>query len=139
VDEIDLAEELRSAIGQLVRAGRRADTMAPGEAAVLGHLDRSGPQTTADLAARRRVTHQSVAKAVKELLREQHVRAEAHPTDGRKLLLHITPAGRDRLAQERRRRADWLSTAIRETLSPAEREELEACVPLLLRLSTYNQ
>lgn len=63
-----LAEDLRQAIGELVRAVRAADTMPSGEAAILGHLDRGGPQTTADLAHRRGVTHQSAAKSVKELL-----------------------------------------------------------------------
>src|SRR4051812_17023021 len=86
----DAAEDLRQTIGNLVRAVRGADTMPAGAAAVLGHLDRGGPQTTADLAHRRGVSHQSAAKSVKELLGDGLVRAEPHPTDGRKLLLHIT-------------------------------------------------
>ncbi|TQJ46384.1 MarR family transcriptional regulator [Streptomyces sp. NBC_00080] len=135
MDDNQLAEELRQTIGQLVRTVRAADTMPPGEAAVLGYLDRSGPMTTADVAQQRGVTHQSAAKAVKELLGEGFVRAEAHPSDGRKLLLHLTPAGRDRLAEERRRRADWLGTAINDVLNSDERETLAAAVPLLSRLT----
>ncbi|MEU0227259.1 MarR family winged helix-turn-helix transcriptional regulator [Streptomyces sp. NPDC006284] len=131
-----LAEELRQAIGQLVRAVRAADTMPPGEAAVLGHLDRGGPRTTADLAHLRGVTHQSAAKSVKELLGRGLVRAEPHPSDGRKLLLHITEAGRACLRTERERRADWLNTAIRDALGPDEQRQLRDCVPLLTRLAT---
>jgi DNA-binding MarR family transcriptional regulator len=135
VDDNQLAEDLRLAIGQLVRTVRSADEMPPGEAAVLGYLDRSGPMTTADIAQERRVSHQSAAKAVKELLGQGMVRAEAHPSDGRKLLLHLTPAGSDRLAKERRRREDWLGTAINDVLSPDERETLAAALPLLSRLT----
>ncbi len=49
------------------------------------------------------------------------MRTEPHPSDGRKLLLHITDAGRARLQRERTQRAGWLGTAIRDTLSPDER------------------
>ncbi|MFB7597073.1 MarR family winged helix-turn-helix transcriptional regulator [Streptomyces sp. NPDC056160] len=131
-----LAEDLRQAIGKLVRAVRFADTMPSGEAALLGHLDRGGPLTTADLARLRGVTHQAAAKSVKELLGDGLVRAEHHPTDGRKLLLHITDTGRLRLQQERAQRAAWLNTAIRDTLSAEEQRQLRRCVTLLTRLTT---
>jgi DNA-binding MarR family transcriptional regulator len=132
-----VAEDLRHAIGGLVRAARTADTMPPGEAAVLGHLDRSGPLTTAELAHRRGVTHQSAAKSVKQLLAEGLVRVEPHATDGRKLLVHITDDGRTRLNEERAHRADWLDAAIRSTLSPAEQRQIQECIPLLARLSAH--
>lgn len=135
MDDNQLAEQLRLAIGQLVRTVRAADTMPSGEAAVLGYLDRGGPLTTADIAQQRGVSHQSAAKAVKELLGQGLVQAEAHPSDGRKLLLRLTPTGSTRLAEERRRRADWLGTAIDEVLSPDERETLAAALPLLSRLT----
>ncbi|GAA3560644.1 helix-turn-helix domain-containing protein [Nonomuraea rosea] len=132
----ELAEDLRQVIGELVRAVRAADTMPSGEAAILGHLDRGGPRTTADLAHLRGVTHQSAAKSVKELLGNDWVRAEPHPRDGRKLLLHITDHGRTRLQQERAQRATWLNTAIRDTLSSDEQQRLRECVSLLARLTT---
>ncbi|MEV6127568.1 MarR family transcriptional regulator [Streptomyces violaceusniger] len=131
-----LAEDLRQAIGELVRAVRAADTMPSGEAAILGHLDRGGPQTTADLAPRRGVTHQSAAKSVKELLGAGLVRTEPHPSDGRKLLLDITDTGRARLQRERAQRATWLGAAISDALSPDEQRRLRDCVPLLTRLTT---
>ncbi|WP_369215706.1 MarR family winged helix-turn-helix transcriptional regulator [Streptomyces flavofungini] len=133
----DLAEELRLAVGQLVRAVRTADTMPPGEAAVLGYLDRDGPLTTADVAQRRGVSHQSAAKAVKELLARGLLRTEPHPSDGRKLLLHLTPEGGERLSEERRRRADWLGAAIGDALDPEQRDTLAAAVPLLSRLAEH--
>lgn len=137
MDDRQLAEELRLTIGRLVRTVRTADTMPPGEAAVLGYLDRGGPLTTAEIAQQRGVSHQSAAKTVKDLLAQDFVRAEAHPGDGRKLLLHLTPAGHGRLAEERRRRADWLGAAINDVLSSDERRTLEAALPLLSRLSTH--
>ncbi|MGA5317541.1 MarR family winged helix-turn-helix transcriptional regulator [Streptomyces pseudogriseolus] len=138
MDDSRLAEELRLTIGRLVRTVRAVDTMPPGEAAVLGYLDRGGPLTTAEVAQQRGVSHQSAAKTVKGLLEQGLVRAEAHPDDGRKLLLTLTAAGHDRLAEERRRRADRLGSAINAVLSPDERKTLEAALPLLSRLSTHG-
>ncbi|MFI9595520.1 MarR family winged helix-turn-helix transcriptional regulator [Nonomuraea sp. NPDC052265] len=137
MDDDALAEDLRQVIGDLVRAVRAADTMPPGEAAILGHLDRGGPRTTADLAHLRGVTHQSAAKSVKELLGDDLVRAEPHPHDGRKLLLHITDLGRARLQRERAQRAASLDTAIRDTLSSDEQRRLQECVSLLARLTSH--
>ncbi|NEA45304.1 MarR family transcriptional regulator [Streptomyces sp. SID10815] len=137
MDDISLAEDLRQVIGELVRAVRAADTMPSGEAALLGHLDRGGPQTTADLAHLRGVSHQAAAKSAKGLLGDGLVRAEPHPTDGRKLLLHITDAGRVRLQRERAQRADWLNTAIGTALDSDEQRRLRHCVPLLARLTTH--
>lgn len=134
-----LAEELRQAIGHLVRAARTVDTLPPGEAAVLGHLDRSGPLTAADLAARRGVTHQSAAKTVKSLLAAGLARTGPHPADGRKLLVHLTPAGRARLTAERGRRSGTLGTAIAETLTPEEQRRLHECVTLINRLTAHLQ
>src|SRR3954453_18342884 len=105
-----LAEELRQSLGELVRAVRAVDSMPPGEAAILGFLDRDGPLTTADLARLRGVTHQSAAKSVKDLSALGLVRGEQPPGDGRKLLLHLTAAGRSRLQRERTLRAGALGT-----------------------------
>ncbi|WP_406840334.1 MarR family winged helix-turn-helix transcriptional regulator [Streptomyces sp. AHU1] len=137
MDEDVLAEELRQSLGELVRAVRTVDTMPPGEAAVLGFLDREGPLTTADLARLRGVTHQSVAKSVKDLSAAGLVRGERHPDDGRKLLLHLTGAGLSRLRRERTGRAGALGAAIRETFTPEEQRRLGESVALLSRLTAH--
>ncbi|MFF3193902.1 MarR family winged helix-turn-helix transcriptional regulator [Streptomyces sp. SCPE 10] len=135
MDEDALAEELRRSIGELVRAVRTVDTMPPGEAAILGFLDRGGPLTTAELARLRGVTHQSAAKSVKDLSADGLIHGEQHPEDGRKLLLHLTDAGRSRLQRERATRVGALGAAIRETFDPDEMQRLGEAVALLSRLT----
>ncbi|CAM5233270.1 MarR family transcriptional regulator OS=Streptomyces tendae OX=1932 GN=F3L20_18350 PE=4 SV=1 [Streptomyces tendae] len=137
MDEDALAEELRRSIGELVRAVRAVDTMPPGEAAILGFLDRDGPLTTADLARLRGVTHQSAAKSVKDLSADGLVHSERHPDDGRKFLLRLTDAGRSRLRRERALRAGALGAALRETFDPDERRRLSESVALLSRLTAH--
>ncbi|MCA1218222.1 MarR family winged helix-turn-helix transcriptional regulator [Streptomyces sp. 8L] len=137
MDADALAEELRLSLGELVRAVRTVDSMPPGEAAVLGFLDRRGPLTTADLARLRGVSHQSAAKSVKDLSADGLVRGVQHPDDGRKLLLHLTDAGRSRLQGERTRRANVLGAAVRETFDPGEQRRLSESVALLRRLTAH--
>ncbi|MEW9531227.1 MarR family winged helix-turn-helix transcriptional regulator [Microbispora sp. NPDC049125] len=134
-DTVALAEDLRAAIGGLLRIVRTGDILPPGEIAILGYLDRDGPQVIADLARRRRVSHQSAAKSVSDLVERGLVRAEPYAGDRRKRLLRLTDAGSSLVNEERHRRADVLGAAIDEALTDAERAELDRCIDLLARLA----
>jgi DNA-binding MarR family transcriptional regulator len=129
------ASELRLALGGLVRRVRAESGVPFGQLAVLGLLDREGPQTTSDLAAALRVRHQSMARTVGQLVALGDVAQAPHPSDGRKTVLSVTPAGRARLEDERTRRVDWLERAIEDQLTPAELRTLEEATALLERLS----
>ncbi|WP_328333036.1 MULTISPECIES: MarR family winged helix-turn-helix transcriptional regulator [unclassified Streptomyces] len=132
----ELAEDLRKAVGRLVRSTKQGvDSMPAAESAVLGLLDRDGPRNIAELAQARGVRHQSAAKTVKDLTAVGLVSTEAHPTDGRKLLVHITVHGRAVLEEDRSSRADVLGNAIEAELTVQEREELRRGIELLNRLS----
>ncbi|MFH8342734.1 MarR family winged helix-turn-helix transcriptional regulator [Streptomyces sp. AM6-12] len=132
-----LAEDLRAAVGHLVRSTKHnSATMPAAEAAILGLLYRDGPQTIAELAQARGVRHQSAARTVKELTQAGLIATRPHPTDGRKLLVHVTPAGRAALEQDRHARADVLADAIDKALTACERDQLRRGVELLVRLGT---
>ena len=135
VDSAALAEELRAAIGSLVRRTRAADVLPGNQAAALGLLDREGAATIAELASRSGVRHQSMSRVVGQLREHGAVRSAADPRDGRSVLLHITEPGRRLLNQDRRRRADQLAGAIDAELDAAEREQLARAVELLQRLT----
>jgi DNA-binding MarR family transcriptional regulator len=132
MSDLDLADDLRAAVGDFVRRVRANDTMPPGQAAVLGHLDRGGPLSIADLARREQVRHQSMTRTVGLLKDQGLVTAAPHADDGRVVVLTITDAGVRALDQGRHSRAAGIADAIRTALTPAERE-LVARVPALLR------
>jgi DNA-binding MarR family transcriptional regulator len=129
------AAELRLAIGRLVRQVRKEASLPTGQAAVLGHLDRTGPMTTSELAAAERVRPQSMARTVAQLVSLGLVQQAPHPSDRRKVLLSVSPAGRAALEEQRERRTGWLAEAIAERLSPAEQKVLARSVELLDRLT----
>ena len=129
------AAYLRLVLGRLVRRVRAESSVPLGQLAVLGLLERDGPQSTADLAAAQLVRHQSMARTVSLLVRAGAVDQRADPSDGRKTVLRITPAGLLLLEHERERRVDWLARAIAGELGEEELPALVRATDLLARLA----
>jgi DNA-binding MarR family transcriptional regulator len=134
-DAATVAAELRTAMGKLTRRVKGEDVIPLGQIAVLGALDRDGAMTTSDLAVDQRVRPQSMARAVGLLLDQGLVTRRAHPTDGRKSLVELAPAGRAALEAERGRRAGWLALAIESELTEEERGVLARSAGLMERLA----
>lgn len=135
MSDLDLAEELRAAIGDFVRRARVHDEMPPGQAAVLGHLGRSGPLSIADLARLEQVKHQSMARTVGLLADQALVTLGRHDADRRQVVLTLTTSGGDALASARRTRAAGIARAIREDLDDTEREIIRRIPQVLRKLS----
>ncbi len=129
------AGELRIVLGQLVRRLRAEYTLPVAHASVLSRLDREGAQTTSALAAAERVRPQSMAQTLAELETAGLIDRRPDPADGRRVLIELTPGGRERVLEARGRREDWLAAAIAEELEPDEQQTLLAAVPLLRRLA----
>jgi len=131
-----LASDLRVVIGQLVRRLRAERRDLPlAQVTVLGRLDRVGPCGVSDLAAGERVRPQSMASTVAALLAGGLVSRAPDPGDRRRVLIALTPAGREALAVDRRRREGWLADAIRGDLSPKEQRALADAAVLLARIA----
>jgi DNA-binding MarR family transcriptional regulator len=124
-------------LGQLVRRLRTEHGFPVTQASVLSRLDRDGPQTTSGLAAAERMRPQSMAQTLGELETQELVARRPDPDDRRRILIELTPRGRERLTEERGRRESWLAAAIAAELSPEEQQTLLDAVPLLQRLSRH--
>ncbi|MFE6052187.1 MarR family winged helix-turn-helix transcriptional regulator [Kitasatospora sp. NPDC056446] len=134
-DTLELAADLRAALGGLVRALRDSDDLPPNQAAVLGLLVRDERSyTVAELAGLRRVRHQSMARTVALMTEAGLVAQQPHPTDGRKQLVAATDTGRTALLDQRARREHHIATAIEARLTPEEQDRLRGTVALLDRL-----
>jgi DNA-binding MarR family transcriptional regulator len=130
-----VAARLRVTVGELVRATRSEDVLSPIPAAAMDLLDRGGPMTTADLAARRQVRHQTMAVTVKELLDDGYLASVPHAVDGRKKLLSLTAAGKRALENDREGRVKRLADAIKDALSDDERHVLFEALGLIARVT----
>jgi DNA-binding MarR family transcriptional regulator len=105
------------------------------QGAVLGRLDRDGPQSTVQLAAAERVRPQSMGQTLAELESQGLISRRPDETDGRRTLLELTARGRQVLADDRKRREGWLTDALDDGFSADERELLNRAVSLLARLT----
>lgn len=135
VDVTPLASELRVVLGRLIRRLRVEYRFPLTQAAVLGRLDREGPQSIGDLAVAERVRPQSMSQTLGELESERMIRRRPDERDGRRILIELTGEGRQALAQDRAVRDGWLASALAEGFSEEELRVLEEAVVLLGRLS----
>ncbi|HEY1594691.1 MAG TPA: MarR family transcriptional regulator [Thermoleophilaceae bacterium] len=134
-DTARVASDLRVVLGQLMRRLRAEHRFSLSQGAVLGRLDRQGPQSVSDLAASERVRQQSMAETVKELESEGLVERNPDPDDRRRALVSLTEQGNQTLEDDRRHRVGWLAQAIEEDLSAEEKGVLRDAVELLRRLA----
>ncbi len=132
-----IASELRGVLGALIRRLRAQHGFPLSQGAVLGRLDRIGPQSVSDLAAAERVRPQSMAQTVSDLEAEALVERRPDPDDGRRALVELTEKGVETLHADRRRRDGWLAQAIDQDLSAEEQGVLTEAVELLRRLAEH--
>jgi DNA-binding MarR family transcriptional regulator len=132
-----IAADLRVLLGKLKRrlreeTGSRGLTWS--QVSVLGHLEREGARTVTELAQLEGVRPQSMGATVQALEAAGLVKGTAHPTDGRRTVLSLTPMARAWIKASRAAREDWLAHTIQTRLSEAEQKKLAAATALLKRL-----
>lgn len=134
-DAFALAELIRQVVGDFVRITRaQANTPSTAYAETLGLLDREGEMSTAVLAERRNVRHQSMRLVIAQLEEDRLVRRLAAPCDRRIQLVTLTSRGHARLSEDRQRRAEKIAEALRNHVTIEERQTLENAVVILRRV-----
>jgi DNA-binding MarR family transcriptional regulator len=93
-----------------------------------------GDMLMGQLAATEKVQPPSMTRIVNGLEQRGYVARRPDPRDGRQCLVTLTPAGREVILANRRRRDEWLTVRIAE-LDPAEREVLRKALPILAKVN----
>ena len=112
-----LASALRLSVMRLarrLRAERVDSSLTLSQLAALATLDRHGDLTPGELAAYERVQPPSMTRLVAPLVTAGLLSRAPHPTDGRQVLLRVSPTGRALLVEDRRRRDAWLAQRLRD-------------------------
>jgi DNA-binding MarR family transcriptional regulator len=133
----ELAHQLRLTVLRLarrVRAERADDAMSDGRFSVLSLLSNEGAQTLGSLAEHERVTPPSMNRTINALVEAGLVTRVADASDGRKVVIDLSDAGRTLVRETRRKRDAWFSARLAR-LSPEERATLDAAAPILRRLA----
>ncbi|WP_421733032.1 MarR family winged helix-turn-helix transcriptional regulator [Cellulomonas sp.] len=137
-DAARAARDLRVLLGRLVRRLRDVydtSTLTPSQLSVLSRLGTSGPASASDLATAEGVRPQSVATILTALDAQGLVDRTPDPHDGRRLLISLTAAGRERADGVRVVREEWLARAFQDRFTAAERATVRDALTLLDRLT----
>jgi DNA-binding MarR family transcriptional regulator len=138
LDTAELAHDLRLAVMRLSRRLRnqRVDTSTTlTHLAALSTLKRHGPMSPGELAGHERVQPPSMTRVVVALEGMGLVTRTPHPTDGRQVIISLTPAAEDLLTAEARAREAWLTGHLQD-LSPDERAVLREAAVIIDKLAS---
>ncbi|QKW24668.1 MarR family transcriptional regulator [Kitasatospora sp. NA04385] len=103
----------------------------------LARIEQHGPVRLGELAALERVTAPSMTRTVASLVESGMVNRVPDPSDGRSVLVELSPEGVALLAHIRRRRSELLARRTAELTEP-ERRTLMAALPVLERLVSFE-
>lgn len=132
------AAGLKVAVGRVVRRLRQAHEVGDltlSEMSVLSRLDREGAAAPTALAEAERVRPQAMAATLATLEQRGMVARTRDTTDGRRVVMTLTDAGRAVIHDRRSASVERMALALDSAFTPAERRQLLAVVGLLERLA----
>jgi DNA-binding MarR family transcriptional regulator len=132
------ARDLRVVVSRVRRRLKEvydAGDLTPSQTSVLSRLDKDGAASASDLAAAERVRPQSMAATLAALDEHGLIQRRADPGDGRRQLISLSDAGRELIDDSRQAREEWLSRALQDRYTEAERRTLIEALALLDRLT----
>ncbi|MPZ53802.1 MAG: MarR family transcriptional regulator [Acidimicrobiia bacterium] len=135
IDQTELADRLRLAVGRLARRLRQQSLgdITPSQRSVLHTLDRYGEMTMSELANIEAVSRPSVTGIVSRLTDRNLVAQRPHDDDGRSSVVDLTSTGSDFLETGRKERTAYLSGKMAD-LSTQELEILDNAASILDRM-----
>ena len=138
LDTAALAHDLRLAV---MRFSRRLRNQRVDQSVTLTHLaalstlQRHGAMSPGELATHERVQPPSMTRVVVALEGMGLVTRSPHPTDGRQVVIDLTPAAEDLLGAEARAREAWLSGMLQQ-LTAEERAVLREAAVIMDQLAS---
>jgi DNA-binding MarR family transcriptional regulator len=134
------ARDLRVVFSRLRRRLRGVAVggdLTPSQTAVLTRLWKEGASSASALAGAERVRPQSMATIVAALDQRGLIERTPDPEDGRRQVVSLTEAGRERAESDRQVREEWLARAMQERYSERERRIILDALSLLERLTEH--
>jgi DNA-binding MarR family transcriptional regulator len=120
-------------IFQLLRRVMPVDNLSLTAASTLRRLEDGGTLRLTELSCLEGITQPAMTQLISRLEKDNLAERVKHTTDGRVVLVRITPAGREALRARRAARAQRLGELL-AALPDADREAIEAALPALDRV-----
>ncbi|WP_416960337.1 MarR family winged helix-turn-helix transcriptional regulator [Streptomyces sp. Agncl-13] len=132
------ARDLRVVLSRLRRRIREVATdedLTPSQESALTLVGKHGAATASALASAEGVRPQSMAATLAALDQHGLIRRSPDPEDGRRQLVTLTEAGRERIEDNRQVREEWLARAFEDRYTEQERRTILDALTLMERLS----
>jgi DNA-binding MarR family transcriptional regulator len=138
MDNLQLASSLRSAVSALHKGLRRqmssVNRYSMTEMETIGHLSRSSGMLPTELATLTRVKTQSMSQILKAMEEQKLIKRTPSKEDRRKVIISLTPHGRNLVEKLRYDKDKWLKTEIETSLNEKEKELLIRVLPVLNKI-----
>jgi len=133
---VSLSNDLRLACMRISRRVRfESDReLPPHQFSVLARLEGT-PRTNSELAEIERVSAPSMKRSTTTLVERGYISRADDPTDGRQVILSLTPEGRKALKRIRRHRDEWMLARF-EHLTEEERGLLQPAAAVLGKVAS---
>jgi DNA-binding MarR family transcriptional regulator len=136
-----VAADLLGSISELLRRARQVPLdqgLSMPERSALSLLERTGPTASSALAREAQITAQAMGATLSALRERGLVERRPDPNDGRRVVLSVTDAGRQALADKRNARTEQMAAVLRGgEFTPTELEQLATAAPLIARLARH--
>ena len=133
------SDDLRVAMARLRRRLREVSTpaeLSPAQVSVLARIDKGEGSTASSLALVEGVRPQSMAATLASLEQLGFIERSADPGDGRRQLVALTDAGRDRISDLRQARGEWLTGVLQHECTEDERRTVIEAMAIVERLAS---
>jgi DNA-binding MarR family transcriptional regulator len=134
--------ELRTVLARLMKKLRKESVTARHlsltERSTIGLLDQHKELLPSELASMEKITNQSMSQILNHLLELGYITRTASQTDKRKVIISLTPEGRNVLLQVRSEREKWLTKAIEQTCTKQEQELLKQVIVPLTKIVDFE-
>ena len=133
-----LVRDAITRVNRRMRQTRPVGDLTHSQISALQSLDLGGALTPRELAEAERVRTPTMTRIVSRLEELGLVARTPHPTDGRQVILALSPAGRELLDGYRRTRDEWFANRLAE-LSHEERDIIARAADILTRIARKDQ
>ncbi|MDP4239688.1 MAG: MarR family transcriptional regulator [Bacteroidota bacterium] len=134
----ELAARLRVSVARLVKVMRsevrRDEPLSLTERSTLSMVYQYSKMLPSELAIKEKVTSQSMSQIINKLSLLNYIEKTPSREDKRKVIITITPKGKEFIELKRNKSQEWLAKAISEKTTNAEREILASAITILSKL-----
>jgi DNA-binding MarR family transcriptional regulator len=137
-----LASDIRNTVTRLTKRLRKqsstGEKLSLTERSTIALLDQHQQLLPSELAAMEHITTQSMSQVLNHLLELGLIIRTASETDKRKVIITLSPLGRELLYKVRNEREEWLNKALNEVCTPEELALLQQAIGPLKKLVDWE-